>query len=94
LSADLLDEHMFDETAKLERRRRHWWNGKWGRLARRDVFLNVDDETGLWWVEAREGGAEGKIHRQEYDCEPDAMRYIGRLTAETVIDKWREMPTG
>ncbi|GIH20923.1 hypothetical protein [Rugosimonospora africana] len=78
----------------MERRRRHWWNGKWGRIARRDVFLSLDDGTGLWWVEAREGGAEGRQVRQEFDCEPDALRRIRRLTEGSPIDNWREMPAG
>jgi hypothetical protein len=77
----------------VERRRQHWWNGKWGRLARRDVFLNQDDTTGHFWVEAREGGADGTSIRQEYDCEPDAARYIARLTTNSAIDRWRQMPT-
>ncbi len=47
-----------------------------------------------FWVEAREGGAEGTCTRQEYDCEPDALRYIARLTAESPIDQWRQMTTG
>ncbi|GIH16091.1 hypothetical protein [Rugosimonospora africana] len=78
----------------MERRRRHWWNGKWGRIARRDVFLSLDDETGLWWVEAREGGSEGTPIRRKFDCEPDAVRHVGLLTRDSTIDNWREMPTG
>ncbi len=76
----------------VERRRQHWWNGKWGRLARRDVFLTQDDVSGHFWVEAREGGADGSRVRQEYDCEPDALRYIARLTADNPVDRWRRMP--
>jgi len=37
-------------------RRKHYWNGKWGRLARRDIL--VFEDGGAWLVEAREGGAE------------------------------------
>jgi hypothetical protein len=40
----------------MQRLVRHWFNGKWGRLARRDVKIFVDVS---WWVEARQGGSEG-----------------------------------
>jgi hypothetical protein len=36
-----------------------WNNGKPGRMARRDIFLRIDDDAGTWQVEAREGGPEG-----------------------------------
>jgi hypothetical protein len=31
--------------------RRHWWNGKWGKLARRDIYLRTDAD--VWWVVVR-----------------------------------------
>jgi len=37
--------------------RKHWWNGKWGRIARRDIFLRVSGDQ--WYVESRNGGADG-----------------------------------
>jgi len=37
---------------------RHWWNGSWGRLDRRDVFVRTDGEH--WMVEARLGGPDGR----------------------------------
>jgi len=46
--------HLFD----MDRRRRHWWNGHWGRLARRDLVL-YEEIHGGWLLEAREGGVEG-----------------------------------
>ena len=36
---------------------RHWWNGRWGRIARRDIYLRADGDR--YVVEAREGGADG-----------------------------------
>ena len=50
--------------------RKHWWNGKWGRLARRDVFLRVDADR--WHVEQRAGGAEGVSQFYEYDSADEA----------------------
>jgi hypothetical protein len=35
----------------------HWWNGKWGGLARCDVYLRMDGSR--YTVEARAGGADG-----------------------------------
>jgi hypothetical protein len=76
----------------MEMRRRHWWNGKWGRLARRDVLLYLDDETEKWAVEAREGGVDGDSRWWELNCEADALQLIGGLTEPTVVDNWRELP--
>jgi hypothetical protein len=76
----------------MRMRRRHWWNGKWGRLARRDVLLYLDDETQKWSVEAREGGVEGHSRWWELNCEPDALQLIDGLTEATVVDNWRELP--
>jgi hypothetical protein len=42
-------------------RERWWWNGKWGRLARRDVEIHRED--GALFVVARAGGAEGREQR-------------------------------
>jgi hypothetical protein len=38
-----------------------WWNGRWGRLARRDVWLR---RRTVWEVEARQGeNDDGKSQR-------------------------------
>ena len=34
-------------------RRKHYWNSRWGRLARMDIL--VYEDAGTWMVEAREG---------------------------------------
>ncbi|BCJ59133.1 hypothetical protein Jiend_25550 [Micromonospora endophytica] len=57
--------------------RKHWWNGKWGRLARRDVFLRVDADR--WYVEQRAGGAEGASRFYEHDTLDDAEETIRAL---------------
>lgn len=58
-------------------RRKHWWNGIWGRLARRDVYLYADGVR--WWVEAREGGAEGRSRWSEHDDEEQALDRVRGL---------------
>jgi hypothetical protein len=45
-------------------RRKHWWNARWGRLARRDLYLRED--AGIWLVEDRVGGPDGKSQFQPF----------------------------
>jgi len=68
-------------------RRRMWWNGKWGRIARRDVLLYSDGAT--WWVEAREGGAEGRSRWFEHAEEAAALRCVDDHLVGP--DRWREL---
>jgi hypothetical protein len=68
-------------------RRRHWWNGKWGKLARRDIYLRTDAD--VWWVEVREGGAEGSSRQWEFADEDQALDVVRALLARD--DDWREI---
>ncbi|GAA1812392.1 hypothetical protein GCM10009682_37090 [Luedemannella flava] len=68
-------------------KRRHFWNGSWGRLARRDVLLYEDG--GQWLIEVRVGGAEGRsrwIPREDEDAALDELRALLSGTAD-----WREL---
>jgi len=67
--------------------RKHWWNGKWGRLARRDVFLRTDGDR--WYVEQRAGGAEGISRFYEYGDEDAAYEAVRGLLVGP--DTWREL---
>lgn len=67
--------------------RKHWWNGSWGRLARKDVFLRSDGDQ--WIVEQRAGGAEGVSRWYELDTEEAALDLIQALLAGG--DGWREL---
>ena len=67
--------------------RKHWWNGKWGRLGRQDIFLRADGDQ--WHVEHREGGAEGVSRFSEFDSEDAAYETIRDLL--TGPDQWREL---
>ncbi len=71
-------------------RRKHWWNGHWGRLARRDVVLYADG--GQWLIEAREGGVEGRSRWLECPDEDGALDLVRELLAGE--DGWRELPVG
>ena len=69
-------------------RRKHWWNSRWGRLSRRDIL--VYEDGGRWWIEAREGGADGRSRWLEC-ADEDAVLDIARdLMSGT--DGWRELP--
>ncbi|HET6211570.1 MAG TPA: hypothetical protein VFE14_01725 [Micromonosporaceae bacterium] len=77
---------MFDTISGMEQRR-HWWNARWGRIARRDVYLRVDGDR--WFVEAREGGSEGRSRWWELDSEDEALEVIRTLLAGS--DDWRDL---
>jgi hypothetical protein len=68
-------------------RRRHWWNGSWGRLGRRDIYLYEDG--GQWWVEARTGGAEGRSRWFEHADQDSADDRVRGLLTEP--GRWREV---
>ncbi|GIF69539.1 hypothetical protein Ais01nite_75740 [Asanoa ishikariensis] len=67
--------------------RKHWWNGKWGRAARRDVYLRIDADT--WHVEQRAGGADGVSHFYEFESEEDAYDRVRALLVGPF--EWREL---
>ena len=71
----------------LMERRKHWWNGTWGRLARRDVYLFEDG--GKWLVEGRDGGAEGRSTWYDFDDEDAAVDCVRGLLNGP--GEWREL---
>ena len=68
-------------------KRKHYWNGRWGRLARHDVLLFED--AGQWMVESRVGGTEGRSTWAEFADEDAALDHVRDLLAGT--DEWREL---
>jgi hypothetical protein len=68
-------------------KRKHYWNGRWGRLARRDILLFED--AGLWRIEDRIGGAEGQSRWSEHDQEDAALDQLRDLLAGA--EEWREI---
>lgn len=67
---------------------RRWWNGSWGRLARRDVWLVRQTR---WKVIARSGDSEtGKVLRWEFDTQQDADLMVERLLRADTAGQWRE----
>ncbi|MFG1952493.1 hypothetical protein [Micromonospora sp. NPDC048830] len=72
---------------------RRWWNGSWGRLARRDVWLVRQTR---WKVIARAGDTEtGKVLlRWEFETEREAARMVDRLLRADTAGQWREHQPG
>ncbi len=65
-----------------------WWNSRWGRLARLDIWLYRDGEQYL--VQARKGDSESPSRTWTYACEPDARAMVQQLI-DTGGDGWQEM---
>ncbi|MFG2058527.1 hypothetical protein ACGFI9_31335 [Micromonospora sp. NPDC048930] len=71
---------------------RRWWNGSWGRLTRRDVWLVRQTR---WKVIARAGDTEtGRVLRWEYETEQEAALMIDRLLRAGTGGQWREQEAG
>jgi hypothetical protein len=68
-------------------KRAHYWNGRWGRLARVDVVLLED--AGRWLVEQRIGGVEGRVTTTEFETEQPARDRVRDLLAGAA--GWREL---
>jgi len=68
-------------------RRKHWWNGKPGRLARRDIL--VFEDGGAWWIEARDGGVEGRSRWLQVADEDAALDVTRDLMSDS--EGWREL---
>jgi len=67
--------------------RRHWWNARWGRIGRRDIYLRVDGDR--WFVQAREGGSDGRSRWWELAGEDEALELVQALMAGE--EDWREI---
>jgi hypothetical protein len=73
----------------MDRVHRRWWNGHYGRLARRDVVIFIDGDG--WRVEAWEGGPEGRIRAWAPPTEEDCLLLADDLMSDS--EGWRELPT-
>jgi len=71
----------------LVERRRHYWNGKWGRIARKDILISED--AGRWLIEARDGGAEGRSRWPECTDEDAALIIVRDLMSDE--HGWKEI---
>jgi len=65
-----------------------WWNGHYGRMVRRDIWLYTDGRT--WRVEARQGDADSKVWRRDYSDERSARELIEATLLRTG-HRWRDL---
>ncbi|GAA0717855.1 hypothetical protein Drose_34275 [Dactylosporangium roseum] len=68
---------------------RQWWNGRWSRLVRRDVFVR-NAAGDRWQVELRRGGPDGRVRTRTFDSRAAAVEWV----ESTVLDPgsgWREV---
>lgn len=68
--------------------RGRWWNGAWGRMARRDIWLMSDDDR--WRVRGRVGGDEGREVNYQFDEEASARAMVERMM-KTSVGRWRDL---
>jgi hypothetical protein len=68
---------------------KQWWNGRWGRLASRDVFVWATEERTRWAVEARQGGADGRSRFQEVSNGHEAFALAMRWRNARANDEWK-----
>jgi hypothetical protein len=70
-----------------------WWNGRYGRLARRDMWC-YKEVTTTWRVECRKGDADsGKTKTWNLTDENDARALVQRLL-DTGGDGWIDLNPG
>lgn len=63
-----------------------WWNGKWGHMVRRNIYLRTDDIS--YEVEASEDAGEGPTRYWVLPDEVTALARVADLMDDD--DGWRE----
>lgn len=69
-------------------RQKHWWNGRFANLARRDIYLWADRDA--WLVEARRGSLRPASRLFACTDEDAALTLVGALVG-TDEEGWREV---
>lgn len=77
----------FDYGVGMGKTYKWWWNGRWGRIARRDIKIYTDG--GRWWLEDGRGGVEGTVRAVNDLDEAAAIHYATTLMEDS--DGWQEM---
>lgn len=65
-----------------------WWNGIFGRLARRDMWLYTNGY--VWRVDARQGDGDAKVWSKQLTSEQEA-RELAAAMMERSGDQWRDI---
>jgi len=70
-------------------KQRQWWNGRWSRMVRRDVFVRGTAD-GHWQVELRRGGPQGRVRTRSFASEQAAVEWIEAVVLDPETG-WREI---
>jgi hypothetical protein len=65
-----------------------WWNGRFGRLARRDVWL---EQGTVWRVRARQGDGDSPMKTWTFTNRAEADVLVQRLVTAEPADGWRDI---
>lgn len=66
------------------------WNGRWGKLARRDIWLYTDGAR--WFLRARQGDGDSKVWTHDYTTEDEARTVVEGMIARTGgTGEWRDI---
>jgi hypothetical protein len=65
-----------------------WWNGRFGRLARRDVWL---EQGTVWRVRARQGDGDSPTKAWTFTDRAEADVMVQRLLTAQATDEWRDI---
>jgi hypothetical protein len=66
----------------------HWFNGLWGTMNRRDIYLRINSAGPLWEIEARQAG---QVAFGEYASEAQARRMLDEIVSSGP-GSWRQLP--
>ncbi|SIN22382.1 hypothetical protein SAMN04489832_4132 [Micromonospora cremea] len=83
-----LIERVYDKLVVVEIRGR-WWNGSWGRIARRDIWLTSDGQ--VCRVRGRLGGDEGQEVSYDFPDEASARAMADRMMKTSAGITWRDL---
>jgi hypothetical protein len=64
-----------------------WWNGRWGRVARRDIKIYTDGDR--WWLDDMRGGVEGTVRTTRDLDQTTAIELATSLMDGS--DGWQDM---
>lgn len=66
-----------------------WWNGRWGRMARRHIWLHTDGV--VWRVEARQGDNDARVWGRNFDTEAEARQLVEAMMERTNAGEWNDL---
>jgi len=70
---------------------KHFWNGRFGRLARRDIYIRQVHD-GVYEVEVRHGGSDGQSALAPHPTSETALAAAQEvMSADAVLSQWRDI---